>query len=171
MKYAIQQSRKGGYIPPFNKQYTKPEIRYYEASSEKEARNLNIKEHGFDWNYTTIHHVFEVGDYIGDYNDICYIIKDITDEYITIYNQITNKEYTEYVDYERWHLLRKHNHNDIKNYPIGSRWNCDKPGIFENNNIVVIADYALSYGTFWVYNENRNIYRFITRTENLTTIT
>lgn len=173
MRYAVQKSRKGGYIPPHNRKHTKPEIRYYEATSKDEARHLNIKEHGFEWNYTTICPVFEIGDYIGDYNDICYIVKDISDNTITIYNQITGNEYTEYVDYERWHLLRKSNHQDVIKYPIGSKWKCSKNCIFtsdDNDNTVIIADYALNNGTFWVFNVHKNYCRFIARIEDLTPI-
>ena len=139
MRYAVQKSNKSGYIPQVIQ--TKPEIRYYEAASIKDARDMHIKEHGFDWKYTTICPVFETGDYIGDYNDVCYLIKNISDESITIYNEITSQEYTEYVDYNKWHLLRKNNHTDITTHPIGSHWVYTKTCIFTNskNNKIITA--------------------------------
>lgn len=161
MRYAIQKLIMS---PLGRKQHLKPEIRYYESDSIKDAENMNRKEHGIDWKYVVIKPVFEIGDYIGDNNDVCYLVKAVSDEMITIYNPITNKEYTDYVDYERWHILRKSNHEDVTNYPIGSQWRCSKEsGLVNSQDVVTITDYALSDGTFWVRCERNKFYRFIAR--------
>lgn len=168
MRYAIQKSAKG-YIPSFVRtQHPKPEIRYYDADSKNEVQKLNVKEHGYDWQYTKIVPVFETGDYVGDCNDNCYLVKAISDEMITLYNEIIDTEWTDYVDYEKWHLLRKHNDEEIVNYPIGSQWKCKKEsGLINKTDIVTITDYAISKGTFWVRNERIKSCNFIVEAQDL----
>lgn len=169
MRYAIQKSRKFGYMPPFERKwYQKPKIRYCEADSIEDARNINIKKHGFNWNYTVIKPVFEVGDYIGGFDNFCYLVKSISDKMITICNPITNIEYTDYVDYERWHLLRKYDDEDIIKYPIGSKWKCSKESeLVTNQDIVIITDYALSKGVFWASCEHNKFCKFIVEAHDL----
>lgn len=167
MRYAIQKLRRGGYMPPALRNQ-KPEIRYYEADSIKDAKWMEEKEHGFDWQYIIVKPVFEIGDYIGDDDDRCYLVKEISDEMITICNEITGHEYTEYVNYEKWHLLRKHNDEDVTNYPIGSKWKCSiESGLVNSQDVIIITDYALSKGVFWAKCERNKFCRFIVRTQDL----
>ena len=108
MRYAVQRLRNDDYVPSIGRQlHPMPEIRYYDADSEKDAREMNLKENGFDWQYIIIKPAFEPGDYIGNCDDICYLIEEINDKMMIIYNPITNTKSTEYVDYVKWHLLSK----------------------------------------------------------------
>lgn len=163
LRYAVQKTSKSGYMPPVgNKPHSKPEIKYYEANSIYDANRMHLFNKDVNWKYSKVSPIFEIGDYIGDCNDTCYLIKEISDEMITIYNPISNKEYTDFVDYERWHLLRKHNHKDVTDYPIGSKWHINKTsGLYDNGDIIIITDYALSYGYFWASCENKLYCRFI----------
>lgn len=60
-----------------------------------------------------------------------------------------DKEYAE--DY---HLLRRCDHTDIIEYPIGSVWKCKKKSGLNDpvTDTVTIMDYAISPGVFWVCN-------------------
>lgn len=172
MRYAIQRLRGYDYVPSIGRQlHPIPEIRYYDADSEKDARDMNLKENGFDWQYTVIKPAFEPGDYIGNRDDTCYLIEEINDKMMIIYNAITGTRSTEYIDYVKWHLLRKNHHEDIKNYPIGSQWSCLKEsGLVNRQDIVTITDYALSEGVFWVRCERNKFCKFITRTDDLVSL-
>lgn len=113
--------------------------------------------------------VFEIGDYIGDYNDTCYKIIEIHDDKFIIKNIYSNTKYEMFIDYEMFHILRKRNHPDITNYPIGSQWLCLKQsGLLDNNQTVSITDYAISEHKFWICNNNG--IQFLANSDELKTI-
>ncbi len=125
--------------------------------------------------------MFNIGDYIGDKNDTCWKVESVTEQeyavtYIpeNIHKTISREEkpyrHSHDKDYaEDYHLLRAHDHSDIAEYPIGSIWKCSKENGLNNpkTDTVIIADYAHSSGTFWVYNTKRPGLVFIACKENL----
>lgn len=119
--------------------------------------------------------IFNVGDYIGDEYDTCWKVESVNDkEYTVIYipenirKTISREEkphrWSNDKDYASdYHLLRTHGHSDIIEYPIGSIWKCNKESGLNNplTDTVMIKNYALSKGVFWVCNTEKPIWVFI----------
>ena len=118
---------------------------------------------------------FNVGDYIGDKYDTCWTVEAVTEkEYTVVYiPQNIRKTISREEKPHRWsndkdyaadyHLLRTHDHPDIVEYPISSVWKFNKES-WRNNpatDTVMIMDYALSEGVFWVCNPEKPIWVFI----------
>lgn len=116
-------------------------------------------------------HTFEVGDYIGDENDATWIVDSVSeDNYIMstvpykegvpqVIKALHRAEMSErnwnrhgYDVGEHYYLLRPQGHEDIINFPIGSRWRCTKDCGFHDKkkDFVTIYSYAYSEGVFWV---------------------
>ena len=125
--------------------------------------------------------IFNIGDYISDESDTCWKVESVTEkEYTVIYipenihKTISREEkphkWSHDKDYaEDYHLLRTHNHSDIIEYPISSVWKCNKKSGLNNPVIdtVMIIDYALSKGVFWVCNTKKQALVFIANTNDL----
>lgn len=124
---------------------------------------------------------FNVGDYIGDESDTCWKVETVTEkEYTIVYipknihktilrEEKPNIWYHDKDYAENYHLLRKHDHSDIVEYPIGSVWKCNKESGLNNpaTDTVTIMDYALSKGVFWVCNTEKPAFVFIADTMDL----
>ena len=127
---------------------------------------------------------FGVGDYIGDSNDMCWLIEKETEHGFVIVNtlegihrEITNEPHprcywgadSELNYADCYHLLRPAGHRDITEYPIGSEWICTtEHGLNDpKQDIVMIRHYAYSEGVFWICNTERRGILFIARVSEL----
>ncbi len=115
-------------------------------------------------------HTFEVGDYIGDINGTTWIVDSVSEDKYVIsniphkesvfkktktLNRVEVSEWSRNRNYdveEGYHILRPKDHEDVVNYPIGSKWSCNKDCGLHNKkkDIVTIYSYAYDKGLFWV---------------------
>ena len=127
---------------------------------------------------------FEVGDYIGDSNDKCWLIEKETEHgFVRVdvlegtHREITNEPHprcywgadTKLNYADNYHLLRPAGHGDITEYPIGSEWICTtEHGLNDpKQDTVMIRHYAYSEGVFWICNTKRRGILFIARVSDL----
>ena len=130
---------------------------------------------------------FGVGDYIGDSNDMCWLIEKETEHGFVIVNtlegihrEITNEPHprcywganSELNYADCYHLLRPAGHRDITEYPIGSKWLCTvESGLNDpKNDTIMIRHYAYSEGVFWVCNASKCGLQFIARVSELQSV-
>ena len=124
---------------------------------------------------------FNIGDYIGDENDTCWKVESVTEkEYGIVYipdnthKVITREEKPHIWSHDKdyavdYHILREHDHPDITEYPIGSMWKFNEESGLNDpeKDTVMIVDYALSKGVFWVCNVKMKSILIIARKEKL----
>lgn len=124
---------------------------------------------------------FEKGDFIGDVNDRSWRVDEVTEtSYIVtdvflketkelLKADIENDSPSNYYGHA-YYLERKHDSEDVKNFPIGSEWICtDESGLNSpKTDTVIIKYYGFSEGLFWVVNskKERSI-RFLANKEDL----